>query len=186
VICICSAGTEASDTIKQAHEFGLTGKGLILAVPFLGDSTIRAVWAGCRAGHLFVHAVLLGPGCRYARIVGSAGGEGHQPTAQQGMRGCLFRSAALPQMRRRAGDRRQAGRSCRSLTHESTPIEDTLFGPSSIRADGQVMRDMLLLQVKHPSINEVMGHLLHSIVSTLPADGLYAPFGTGRCKLIHA
>jgi branched-chain amino acid transport system substrate-binding protein len=43
VICLANAGKDASDTIKQAHEFGLTGKGLILAVPFLGDSTIHAI-----------------------------------------------------------------------------------------------------------------------------------------------
>jgi hypothetical protein len=64
------------------------------------------------------------------------------------------------------------------------PIEDTLFAPSTIRADGQVLRDMLLLQVKHPAASHGTWDS-SSILTTLPADGLYVPLSTGGCKLIH-
>ncbi len=65
------------------------------------------------------------------------------------------------------------------------PLEDTPFAPSTIRADGQVMRDMLMLEVNRPTVSTESWDTC-SIVSTLPADGLYAPFGSGGCKLIHA
>ena len=53
------------------------------------------------------------------------------------------------------------------------------------RADGQVPRDMLLLEVKQSAASHSTWDTC-SILSDLPADALYVPLSTGGCKLIHA
>jgi branched-chain amino acid transport system substrate-binding protein len=68
---------------------------------------------------------------------------------------------------------------------KATPIEDTLFTASKIRADGQVLREMLLLQVKQPAASHSTWDTC-SILATLPPDGLYVPLSEGGCKMIHA
>ena len=185
VICICSAGTEASDTIKQAHEFGLTGKGVTLAVPFLGDSSIRAVGLDVAQGIFWStpfywdrNAGTRAFADRLEAQVANRRPNKECAAAYSGALHYLKSVAALG-----IGSRRD-GRAVVAQM-KATPIEDTLFAPSTIRADGQVMRDMLLLQVKRPDASKVPWDTC-SIVNTLPADGLYAPLATSGCNLIHA
>jgi len=185
VICICSAGTEASDTIKQAHEFGLTGKGVILAVPFLGDSTIRAI------GLDAAQDIYWSTPFYWDRDAGTRAFsdrlEAQVPNRRPNKECAAAYSGALHYLKSVAAlgiDSRRDGRAVVAQM-KATPIEDTLFAPSTIRVDGQVTRDMLMLQVKHPVASKGSWDTC-SIVSTLPADGLYAPLGTSGCKLIHA
>ncbi len=185
VICICSAGTEASDTIKQAHEFGLIGKGTILAVPFLGDSTIRAIGLDVAQGIYWSTPFYWdrNDGTRAFSDRLEAKVANRRPNKE-----CAAAySGALHYLKSVAAlgiGSRQDGRAV--VAHmKTTPIEDTLFARSTIRADGQVMRDMLLLQVKQPAASKGPWDTC-SIQSTLPADGLYAPLATSGCKLIHA
>ena len=185
VICICSAGTEASDTIKQAHEFGLIGDGLIMAVPFLGDSAIRAI------GLDVVQDIYWSMPFYWDRDAGTRAFsdrlEAQVPNRRPNKEYAAAYLGALHYLKSVVSlgiDSRRDGRAVVAQM-KATPIEDTLFAPSTIRVDGQVMRDMLLLQVKHPIASKGSWDTC-SIVSTLPADGLYAPLGTGGCRLIHA
>ena len=180
---ICGAGPEASDTIKQAHEFGLIGKGPILAAPFLGDSTVRAV--GLEEAQDWCT-----PFC-WDRD-GGAWAFSDRLEAQVPDRrpneGCAAAcSGALHSLKWVAALGVDSGRNGRAVAAamKATLIEDTLFAPSTLRADGRVMRDMLLLQVKHPSASTKSWGTC-AIVSTLPANGLYAALGTSGCKLVHA
>lgn len=184
VICICSAGTEASDTLKQAHGFGLIGKGVTLAVPFLGDSAIRAVGLDVGQGIYWSTPFYWDRNAATRAFTDRL--ETQAPNRRPNKECAAAYSGALHYLKSVAAlgiDRKQDGRAI--VAHmKANPIEDTLFAPSTIRADGQVMRDMLLLQVKHPAESTGPWDTC-SIISTLPADGLYAPLGTSGCKLIH-
>ena len=185
VICVCNAGKDASDTIKQAHEFGLTGKGLILAVPFLGDTTIVTIgqdvaqdiywatpfyWDRNDATRAFSR--------RLEPLASNRKPNKECAAAYSGALHYLKSVAAL------GVGRKQDGRAV--IAHmKANPVEDSLFSPTTIRADGQALRDMLLLQVKPPAASHGKWDTC-SILNVLPADGLYVPLSTGGCKLIHA
>jgi branched-chain amino acid transport system substrate-binding protein len=184
VICLCNAGTDASDTMKQAHEFGLTGKGLILAVPFLGDSTIHAI------GLEVAQDIYWSTPFYWDRNAGTRSFSKRlsalAPDRKPNKECAAAYSGALHYLKSVAAlgvDRKQDGRAVVARM-KAAPIEDTLFAPSTIRADGQVLRDMLLLQVKHPAASHGTWDS-SSILTTLPADGLYVPLSTGGCKLIQ-
>jgi branched-chain amino acid transport system substrate-binding protein len=147
VICIRGAGTEASNTIKQAHEFGLTGKGLILAVPFLGDSTVRAI------GLDVAQDIYWSTPFYWDRDAG-AGAFSDRLEAQ------------VPNRR----PNKACAAACSGALHYLKCF--AALGIDS-RRDGR------------PVASKGSWDTC-SIVSTLPADGLYAPLGTGGCKLIRA
>ncbi len=185
VICLANAGNEASDTMKQAHEFGLTGKGRILAVPFLGDTTIHALgldvaqeaywsspfyWDRNVATRAFAD--------RLSALAPDRKPNKECAAAYSGALHYLKSVAALGVGRKRDG---------RAVVEEmkAMPVEDSLFAPSTVRADGQVLRDMLLLQVKAPPASHGAWDSCN-ILSVLLADGLYVPLNEGGCKLVHA
>ncbi len=185
VICICSAGTEAGDTLKQAHEFGLVGKGLILTAPFLGDSTVRAIGLDVAQGIYWSTPFYwdrdAGTRAFAARLEARVANRRPNKECAAAYSGALHYLKSVATL---GIGRKQDGRAV--VAHmKANPIEDTLFASSAIRADGQVMRDMLLLEVKHPAASTGPWDTC-TIMGTLPADGLYAPLGTSGCKLIHA
>lgn len=185
VICLANAGKDASDAMKQAHEFGLTGKGLVLAVPFLGDSTIHAIGLDVAEGIYWSSPFYWDrdAGMRAFAERLSALAPDRKPNKE-----CAAAySGALHYLKSVAAlgiDRKQDGRAVVERM-KAMPVEDTLFAPSTIRADGQAMRDMLLLQVKKPAASRAEWDTC-DILSVLPANGLYPPLNEGSCKLIHA
>jgi branched-chain amino acid transport system substrate-binding protein len=185
VICIASAGQDASDTVKQAHEFGLTGKGLILAVPFLGDSTIHAI--GLEAAQAAYwsspfywdrNAATRAFGERLSVLAPDRKPNKECAAAYSGALHYLKAVAAL-------GVEQKADGRAVVAKMKAMPVEDQLYAPSTIRADGQVMRDMLLLQVKTPAQSHGEWDS-SSVLGDVPAQGLYPPLGEGRCKMVHA
>jgi len=185
VICIANAGKEASETIKQAHEFGLTGKGTILAVPFLGDTTIHSIgleaaqdidWSSPfywdRNDRTRAFAV------RLSALAPDRKPNKECAAAYSGALHYLKSVTAL------GIDRKQDGRAVVQQM-KAMPVEDSLFDRSSIREDGQVLRDMLLLQVKKPADSHAAWDYCN-ILSVVPANGIYVPLSQSGCRLIHA
>ena len=70
-------------------------------------------------------------------------------------------------------------------TIERRKPEDTLFGHGSIRQDGMVLHDMLLLHVKSPAQSHDTWDLCE-IAAVLPAAEAARPITEGGCKLVHA
>ena len=186
VICLANAGKDASDCMKQAHEFGLTGGGRMLAVPFLGDTTIHALglpvaqnifwsspfyWnrdAGTRA---FSE--------RFTALVPDREPNKECANAYSGALHYLQAMAALGVAKGKADGRAAVAQM------KAMPVVDPLFGRSVIRQDGQTLRDMLLLQVKTPAESHGPWDSCN-ILGVLPANGLYPPLGDGGCKLVHS
>ncbi len=185
VVCLANAGKDASDTMKQAHEFGLTGKGQMLAVPFLGDTTIRSI--GLDVAQDIYWATPFYWDRNAATRAFSERLSTLAPDRKPNKECAAAYSGALHYLKSVAAlgiGRKQDGRAVVEQMKRA-PVEDTLFAPSSIRVDGQVLRDMLLLQVKRPAASHAAWDYCN-ILSVLPADGLYPPLNEGSCKLVHA
>ncbi|WJM95026.1 ABC transporter substrate-binding protein [Pseudomonas defluvii] len=65
----------------------------------------------------------------------------------------------------------------------ATPVNDMFAKNGKIRADGRMVHDMYLAQVKTPA--ESKGEWdLYKIVSTIPGDEAYRPLSESTCKLL--
>ncbi len=185
VVCLANAGEDALSSMKQAREFGVTGGGRILAVPFLGDPTVHAAglavaqdayypspfyWDRDAGTRTFAERLsVLAPDRRANKECANA------------YSGTLHYLKAMAALGVAAGkaDGRAVVRQMKA-----TPVEDTLFAPSRIREDGQTLRDMMLLRVKQPAASHGEWDICE-VVNTLPADGLYPPMKGEGCKLVQ-
>jgi branched-chain amino acid transport system substrate-binding protein len=66
---------------------------------------------------------------------------------------------------------------------KSTPINDMFAPNGQIRADGRVVHDMYLVQVKAPK--EVKNKWdYYDVKETIPGDEAFQPLATSRCRLV--
>jgi branched-chain amino acid transport system substrate-binding protein len=66
---------------------------------------------------------------------------------------------------------------------KATPVDDPLFGPTEIRADGRAVHAMYLFRVKAPA-NSKGPYDLYDLASTIPAAQAFRPLDQGGCSLV--
>ena len=66
---------------------------------------------------------------------------------------------------------------------KAAPIDDALFGPTTIRADGRAVHAMYLFRVKTPARSHGP-YDLYDLVSTIPAEQAFRPMDQGGCPLV--
>ena len=63
------------------------------------------------------------------------------------------------------------------------PIHDAVFKDGKIRADGRMVHDFYLFQVKSPAESKYPWDY-YKLISTIPADQAFQPLSASRCPLI--
>ncbi|MCP1970680.1 hypothetical protein J2R87_004420 [Bradyrhizobium elkanii] len=63
------------------------------------------------------------------------------------------------------------------------PIEDALFGPVVVRADGRAIHNMYILKVKSPNASKSKWDLLEK-VGVLSGPEAFRPLDQGGCSLV--
>jgi len=71
------------------------------------------------------------------------------------------------------------------LQLKATPTDDPLFGHGTIRADGRVVHDMHVFQVKSPAKSKELWDY-YTLLRTIPGDQAFRPMAGGNCKLSPA
>jgi branched-chain amino acid transport system substrate-binding protein len=185
VIALANAGADTTNAIKQATEFGIgqdgkqhlagllvfltdvdsmgldSAKDLLLTEAFYWDLNDRTrAWSkrfAERAGGRMPtmnHAGVYSSVLAYLRAAKGVGGSNNVPSG----------TAVVARM-------------------ESAPIDDALFGPTTIRKDGRAMHDMYLFQVKKPA--ESKGRWdYYKLAATIPAAEAFRPMAEGGCPLV--
>ena len=178
VIAFASTGPDLTNAIKQSAEFGVT-KTAILTGLFTQLQDIAAVGAQTAQGLLLTEAFYwdLNDATRAwskrfeARM-------GRPPSENQ----AGVYSSILAYLR--------AAKAANSIVGEDivaqlkkAPVQDALFGPVTIRADGRALHPMYVFRVKTPA--EVKGKWdLYDLVQTIPADQAFRPLAEGGCPMV--
>ncbi|HYQ39952.1 MAG TPA: ABC transporter substrate-binding protein [Pseudomonas sp.] len=179
VIALANAGADTVNALKTASQFGVAQAGQKLAgmVVFLND--IHAM------GLEVTQGLMLTTGWywdmndesrawanRYHKRFGS------MPTmAQAGVY-----SATMHYLNAVKATGSDATATVRAKMVE-TPVNDMFAKNGKIRADGRMIHDMYLVQVKTPA--ESKGEWdLYKIVSTIPGEQAYRPLAESQCKLV--
>ena len=66
----------------------------------------------------------------------------------------------------------------------STRLDDAVIRNGTLRADGKMVHDMLLVQVKAPSESKG-GWDLYKVLQTIPGDKAFAPLPESKCPLVR-
>ncbi|MGO8954459.1 MAG: ABC transporter substrate-binding protein [Rhodomicrobium sp.] len=180
VIGLANAGGDTINSIKQAAEFGIvaggqklagllvfitdvhslglkTAQGLVLTSPFYWDLN-----SGTRAfSDRFMKAMNRRPSMVQAGVYS----------------GVLHYLKAVHAV----GSAKDALKVVAKM--KELPAEDPLFGKSTVRADGRVIHDSYLFEVKKPEESKGPWDY-YKLISTTPADKAFRPMSEGGCPLV--
>jgi branched-chain amino acid transport system substrate-binding protein len=91
-------------------------------------------------------------------------------------------SSVLAYLRAAAAERSLAGAQVVGRM-KAAPIDDPLFGRTTIRPDGRAVHDMYLFRVKAPAASKGRWDYYEK-VATIPADEAFRPMAEGGCSLV--
>ena len=180
VIGLASAGGDTINAIKQAAEFGIVQGGQKLAGLLVFITDVHALGLKTAQGLLLTSPFYwdLNAGTRAwsDRFMQEAGG---RPTmVQAGVYSSVLHYLKAVQAVGSAKDGLQV-----VAKMKETPAEDPLFGKSAVRADGRVIHDSYLFEVKTPAESKGPWDY-YKLISTTPADKAFRPMSEGGCPLV--
>ena len=183
VIGLANAGGDAVTAIKQAREFGILRDGRSLAGLLVFLSDVHSLGLESAQGLLLTEAYywdLNDATRRWSRRFAERSG-GTMPT----MNHAGVYSSVLAWLNALAATDPDAGGTRIVDRMKSNPIDDPLFGPVTIRADGRAVHDMFLFEVKAPT--ESVGPWdYYKLVSRIPAEQAFRPMAEGGCPLVNS
>ena len=174
IIGLANAGTDLTNAIKQAAEFGIVQGGQNLAGLLVFITDVHGIGLQAAQGLIFTEAFYwdLNDGTRaWSKRFAERNG-GKFPT----MIHAGVYSAILDYLKAVETLKSDADGAKVVAEMKRTPTDDPLFGKGSVREDGRKIHDMFLFQVKKPAESEGSLRLLyaardHSGGRSLPAAG---------------
>jgi branched-chain amino acid transport system substrate-binding protein len=179
VLALASTGSDMINALKQASEFGLTGK-LTPAALFIELSDVEAIGLPVAQGLQLTEAFYWDLNDdtrvwskRFAAVTG-----GRMPTEDQA--GVYSATLAYLRAVRDAGtiEGEQVVETMRKA-----PIADKLFGPVTIRPDGRAIHAMYRFRVKTPAQSHGK-YDDYELLATITAEQAFRPLAQGGCNLI--
>jgi branched-chain amino acid transport system substrate-binding protein len=182
IIALANAGSDASNAIKQAHEFGLTGKGSsqqMLAL-LLGLTDSKALGLELGQGLIVTEGFYWDRNDETRafskRFYDSVG---HMPTMFQAG---VYSSVAHYLKAVEAAGTDDAKTVIAKM--KELPVQDFFAKNGFIRDDGRMVHDMYLLQMKTPA--ESKGEWdLYNVLATVPGPDAYRPLAESECPLVR-
>jgi branched-chain amino acid transport system substrate-binding protein len=178
---LACGGSDWSNLVKQAHEFGLEKNGQTLVSLASGFNEVMAVGLDAAQGMMlstpFYWDTTDGTRAFAKRFV-----VGHKGIAPNWQQACGY-SATTHYLKalQAAGttDGAEVAKTMRSIR-----VQDFTVDGAVIRADGQVMRPTYLAQVKSPNDSQ-SGNDLFRVVSSTPAEESWRPAAESACPRLR-
>lgn len=179
VIGLANAGGDTVNAVKQAGEFGIAGKGQLVAPLLMFISDVHAI------GLKYAQDMYLTEGFYWDYNDGTRAWskrffaiQKKMPTmAQAGMYSAV--THYLKSVKAAGTD--ETGAVMKKM--RETPISDVVIPKGSLRADGRVVHDMLLLQVKKPNESKTPWDY-YKVADVVPASEAFRPLAQSGCPLV--
>ncbi len=179
VIGLANAGGDAVNAVKQAGEFGIANKGVVVAPLLMFISDVHAI------GLKYAQDMYLTEGFYWDYNDGTRAWsrrffatQKKMPTmAQAGMYSAVMHYLKAVKA---AGtdDTAAVMKKMREL-----PVNDVIIPKGTLRADGRMVHDMLLLQVKKPAESKSPWDY-YKVVDVIPANEAFRPLAQSGCPLV--
>ncbi len=182
VIGLANAGTDTTNAIKQASEFGLTQGGQALAGLLVFSSDVKSLGLQTAQGLVLTEAFYWDQtdATREFSKRFAARFDGKMPTsAQAGVySSIMYYLKVVDALKSKDSDKVMA-------RMRETPIDDPLFGHGVLRADGRVTHPMYLFEVKKPSESKGPWDI-YKTLATIPSEEAFRPLSEGGCPLVKS
>lgn len=182
VIALANAGGDTINAIKQASEFGIVQGGQKLAGMLLFISDIHSLGLKSAQGLQLTTAFYWDLndktrtfGERFAKR-----SNGRFPSMNQA--GAYSATLAYLDAVAKIGSAKDGAAVVKAMREAGT-FDDPLFGKTSLREDGRVLHDMMLVEVKQPSESK-KAFDYYKVLATIPAERAFRPLADGGCPLV--
>ncbi|MGI4793824.1 MAG: ABC transporter substrate-binding protein [Janthinobacterium lividum] len=184
VIAFANSGTNTTNCIKQAAEFGLTKDGTRLAAMLLTIADVHALGLDVAHGLILASAFYwdLNDGTREwsGRFSKKSGGQ--MPTMFQAGDYSAVTHYLKTVRSMGIAEAQRSGRATVAAM-KAMPTNDPLFGDGLIRPDGRKLNPMFLFRVKTAA--ESRGDWdLYTLLATIPKEQAFRPMNAGSCPLL--
>lgn len=181
IIGLANGGTDTTNAIKTAGEFGIVagGQKLVGLVIFIND--IHALGLQKANGLQLTTAYYwdLNDKTRAFAERFAKRNNGKVPSMSQA--GTYSSTLAYLRAVEKVGNAKDGAAVVAAMRAAGT-YDDPLFGKTTVRADGRVIHDMYLVEVKKPDESKKPWDY-YKIVATIPAERAFRPVAEGACPL---
>jgi branched-chain amino acid transport system substrate-binding protein len=183
IIGLANAGGDTTNSIKQAHEFGIVAGGQKLAALLLFISDVNAIGLDIAQGLQFTEAFYwdMNDGTRAfsKRFSGRMKNHAEPTMVQAGVYASLIHYfKALEAL---GGNPHDGAKVVAKM--KEMPTDDPLFGKGMIRVDGRTIHPVYLFEVKSPAESKYPWDY-YKLVGTIPADEAFRPLAQSECPLV--
>jgi branched-chain amino acid transport system substrate-binding protein len=184
VLGLANAGADTVNSVKQAHEFGLTPKMQIAAL-LMTISDVHALGLQTAQGLLLTESFYWDLNARTRAFTERVRGKTPQRLPNLIQAGCY--SGTLHYLKAVADlgvAQAKASGAATIARMKAMPTDDDAFGHGSIREDGQLLVPSYLFRVKTPAESHGPWDY-YTQIAELPADHAWQPVDPA-CKLVHS
>jgi branched-chain amino acid transport system substrate-binding protein len=187
VIGLANAGTDTTNCVKQAAEFGLNRRGVRLASLLMFLTEVRSLGLLTAQGLVCTESFYWDLDDRTRAFTRRARAlvpesAGIASTHAGTYAATLHYLKAVAQMGVAAAKASGAEAVARM---KAMPTDDDAFGPGTIRADGRKLHPAYLFEVKRPEESRGLWDL-YKVLQTTPAEQAFRPLGEGGCALVRS
>jgi branched-chain amino acid transport system substrate-binding protein len=182
IIGLANAGGDTTNSIKQAHEYGIAGGGQKLAALLLFISDVNALGLVIAQGLQFTETFYwdMNDGTRAfsKRFVERMKNHAEPTMVQAGVYASLIHYfKALEAL---GGNPHDGAKVVAKM--KEMPTDDPLFGKGMIRIDGRTIHPAYLFQVKSPAESKYPWDY-YKLIATIPAEEAFRPLAESQCPL---
>ena len=183
IIGLANGGGDTINSIKSAAEFGLLKGGQKLAAMVVFISDVHSLGLKDAQGLMLTTAFYWDRddksrafGERMSKRIG-----GRMPTMVQA--GAYSATTKYLEAAAKVGSAKDGAAVVKAMQGFGT-YDDPLFGKTTVRVDGRVIHDMLLVEVKKPDESK-RPYDYYKIVATIPPEKAFRPLNEGGCPLTN-
>ena len=179
VIGLANAGTDTTNAIKQANEFGITQAGQQLASLLMFLTDIDALGLDVAQGLVMTTGF-------YWDMNDETRAWSERFNERAGQMPTMVQAGVYSAVTHYLNAIQQAGSDqAKAVVDQmkATPVNDFFAKNGQIREDGRMVHDMYLAQVKTPDESEGRWDYL-KILRTIPADQAFLPLSESKCPLV--
>jgi branched-chain amino acid transport system substrate-binding protein len=183
IIGLANAGGDTTNSIKQAHEFGIAGGGQKLAALLLFITDVNAIGLDVAQGLEFTETFYwdMNDGTRaFAKRFSERMKNHAMPTmVQAGVYASVI--DYLKALDAIGGNPHDGAKVVAKM--KEMPTDDPLFGKGMIRPDGRTIHPAYLFEVKSPAESKYPWDY-YKLIGTIPADEAFRPLAQSECPMV--
>ena len=184
VIGLSSAGTDTTNQIKQAKEFGITQRGIKLAGLLVFISDVHALGLETAQGLVVTNSFYWDGNDRtraFSERLKPKAPSVRPTMVQAGVYSATLHYLKVAQAMGAAEAKKDGAATVARM--KAMPTEDDCFGAGQIRSDGRVIHPSFLWEVKSPADSKGPWDY-YKLLATTPADQAFRPLADGKCPLV--